>query len=123
MDLQEEFQLSYLFITHDLAVARHICNRLAVMYLGKIMEMGETEQIFQQPKHPYTQALLSAIPHPEPNRNVQRIILPGGLPDPRNPPPGCRFHTRCPLAKDICRIEEPPLRTFHDGHQVACHLV
>ena len=122
MDLQEEFRLSYLFITHDLAVARHICDRLTVMYLGKIMELGETEQIFRRPKHPYTRALLSAIPHPEPNLDVERTILTGGLPDPRNPPPGCRFHTRCPVAEPRCRTEEPPLKTHPDGHRVACHL-
>ena len=110
MDLQEEFSLSYLFITHDLAVARHICDRLTVMYLGKVMELGETEQIFRRPKHPYTQALLSAIPHPEPNLDVERTILTGGLPDPRNPPSGCRFHTRCPVAEPRCRTEEPPLK-------------
>ena len=103
MDLQEEFSLSYLFITHDLAVARHICDRLTVMYLGKIMELGETEQIFRRPKHPYTQALLSAVPHPEPNLDVERTILTGGLPDPRNPPSGCRFHTRCPVAEPRCQ--------------------
>ena len=122
MDLQEEFSLSYLFITHDLAVARHICDRLTVMYLGKIMELGETEQIFRRPKHPYTQALLSAVPHPEPNLDVERTILTGGLPDPRNPPSGCRFHTRCPVAEPRCRTEEPPLKTHPDGHRVACHL-
>ena len=100
----------------------HICDRIAVMYLGKIVEIGDSRQVFQNPKHPYTQALLSAIPNPEPNQNVERIILQGLLPDPRNPPAGCRFHTRCPVSEERCYVEEPVLKTLSNGQSVACHL-
>ena len=122
MDLKEKLNLSYLFITHDLAVARHICDRIAVMYLGKIMEIGDTRQVFQKPKHPYTSALLSAVPNPDPKQIVERTLLQGSLPDPRNPPTGCRFHTRCPISEDHCRVEKPVLKSFGDGQHVACHL-
>ena len=122
-DLQARFGLSYVFITHDLAVARHIADRIAVMYLGKIVELTDAESLFDRPLHPYTQALLSAVPLPEPGRQDARIILPGAPPDPRQPPPGCRFHTRCPLARDVCRREEPLLVTHGAGHHAACHLI
>ncbi len=122
-DLQERFGLAYVFITHDLAVARHVSDRIAVMYLGKIVELAVSEHLFANPLHPYTQALLSAVPLPEPGRQTERIILPGVPPDPRQPPSGCRFHTRCPLARDVCRREEPPLVAYGDGHRAACHLI
>jgi len=123
MDLQEKFGLSYLFITHDLAVARHICNRIGVMYLGKMMEVGGTEEIFAHPLHPYTRALLSAIPHPDPELALQQIILKGDPPDPRRPPQGCRFSGRCPEALDECAEREPPLKEWEIGHAAACLLL
>jgi len=123
MDLQEKFGLSYLFITHDLAVARHICNRIGVMYLGKMMEVGETEEIFQNPLHPYTRALLSAIPHPDPELALQQIILKGDPPDPRRPPQGCRFSGRCPEALTECAEREPALKEWEGGHGAACLLL
>jgi len=123
MDLQEKFNLSYLFITHDLAVARHICNRIGVMYLGKIMEVGRTEDIFENPLHPYTRALLSAIPHPDPDLALRQIILKGDPPDPRRPPPGCRFSGRCPEALPECAEREPELKGRGEGHEAACLLL
>jgi oligopeptide transport system ATP-binding protein len=123
MDLQEKFRLSYLFITHDLSVARHICNRIGVMYLGKIMEIGDTDDIFQRPLHPYTQALLSAVPHPEPDLVLQQIPLRGEPPDPRHPPQGCRFSGRCPEAIPECREVEPELKEWEKGHTAACFLL
>jgi oligopeptide transport system ATP-binding protein len=123
MDLQEKFGLSYLFITHDLAVARHICNRIGVMYLGKMMEVGETEEIFDNPLHPYTRALLSAIPHPDPELALQQIILKGDPPDPRRPPQGCRFSGRCPQALPECAKREPALKDWEGGHAAACLLL
>ena len=123
MDLQEKFGLSYLFITHDLAVARHICNRIGVMYLGKIMEVGETEEIFDHPMHPYTRALLSAIPHPDPELALQQIILKGDPPDHRRPPQGCRFSGRCPEALPECAEREPGLKEWEGGHAAACLLL
>lgn len=122
-DLQDEFGLTYLFISHDLSVVRHISNRVAVMYLGKIVELGNTEEIYQAPAHPYTQALLSAIPIPNPveHRKRKRIILQGDVPNPMNPPSGCRFHTRCPLVTDRCKLEEPQFEEKKDGRWVACH--
>jgi oligopeptide/dipeptide ABC transporter ATP-binding protein len=122
MDLQEEFGLSYLFVAHDLAVVEHISHRVAVMYLGRIVELADTQSIFARPQHPYTVALLSAVPVPNPRSTKKRIILSGDVPSPVNPPPGCRFHTRCPYAFDRCRVEVPPMKEVAPGHFAACHL-
>lgn len=121
-DLQEEFGLALLFIAHDLSVIKHISNRVAVMYLGKIVEMGSKGKLFADPKHPYTEALLSAIPVPDPKRRKKGEILMGDVPSPINPPPGCRFHTRCPYVKAICKEKEPELIDLEDSHSVACYL-
>lgn len=123
--LQEQFGLTYLFISHDLSVVLHICNRVAVMYLGKIVELADAVELRQHPLHPYTQALFSAVPIPDPEveQKRDRIILQGDVPSPVNPPLGCRFHTRCPMVMDICRKEEPAFKDAADGHYVACHLV
>ncbi|WP_308314952.1 ABC transporter ATP-binding protein [Bacillus sp. V33-4] len=122
-DLQDELGLTYLFISHDLSVIRHVCNRVAVMYLGKIVELGETGDIYHEPAHPYTKALLSAIPLPNPlqQRKRERSILQGDVPNPINPPEGCRFHTRCPIATEICKKEEPKFEEKMPGRWVACH--
>jgi len=122
--LQSEFKLTYLFISHDLSVVRFMSNDVAVMYLGKIVEYAPKGVLFTSPLHPYTQALLSAIPIPDPeHRGRKRIILPGTLPNPANPPSGCRFHTRCPAyIGEICKSKEPPLVSVGGGHCVACHL-
>ena len=122
IDLQDEFQLSYIIISHDLAVVEYICDRIAVMYLGKIVEMAAYRDIYANPAHPYTQALLSAVPVPDLNAKSERIILGGDVPSPINPPSGCRFHPRCPRCMDICPQEEPELKNLGDEHWVACHL-
>jgi len=122
MDLQAEFHLSYLFIAHDLAVVEHISHRVAVMYLGKIVEIAPRKAIFSRPLHPYTEALLDAVPVPDPLVRKQRRVLTGDVPSPMSPPPGCRFHTRCPYAEERCRREEPPLQQVQAGQWVACHL-
>ena len=121
-DLQREFGLAMLFISHDLAIVEHMTHRVAVMYLGKIVEMAPRDLIFASPRHPYTKALLSAVPVPDPTAKRQRIILTGDVPSPINPPSGCRFHTRCPFVFDRCRVEEPLLRPVGEGHVSACHL-
>ncbi len=119
-ELQEKFALTYLFIAHDLAVVRHISDRVAVMYLGEIVETADTDEIFGNPLHPYTQALLSAIPDPVPNAKRQRARLEGDVPTPVDPPSGCRFHTRCPIAIEECKDAKPPLMPIREGHYVAC---
>ena len=123
MDLQDEFQLSYLFISHDLAVVEHISHQVAVMYLGRIVEMTDKETLFDMPLHPYSEALLSAVPIPNAKaRSRKRMILQGDVPSPINPPPGCHFHSRCPYAMPRCQSEEPALREVQPGHVAACHL-
>jgi oligopeptide/dipeptide ABC transporter ATP-binding protein len=122
MDLQQELGLSYLFVAHDLAVVEHISHRVAVMYLGRIVELADVRSLFTRPQHPYTEALLSAVPLPDPGAVRKRAVLTGDVPSPISPPPGCRFHTRCPYAEARCRIENPATREVAPGHFVACHL-
>ena len=122
-ELQKEFGLTYLFIAHDLSVVKHISDRIAVMYLGRIVEIADADTLFTNPQHPYTEALLSAVPIPDPAIRRERIILPGDVPSPVNPPQGCRFHTRCLYAQESCRIEDPPLLDVGGGHLVACPIL
>jgi oligopeptide transport system ATP-binding protein len=122
-DIQEEFGLSYIIIAHDLAVVEHICDRIAVMYLGRIVESASDIELYTNPKHPYTQALLSAVPEPDPDFKKKRIILAGDVPSPIAPPPGCHFHTRCSVREEICATRVPPLVDIGGNHYVACHRV
>jgi oligopeptide/dipeptide ABC transporter ATP-binding protein len=125
MDLQNELSLTYIFISHDLTVVRHISDRVAVMYLGRIVEMADADSIYAKPLHPYTKALISAIPEPDPASVRERIILQGNVPSPVSPPPGCHFHPRCPMARDVCRNTYPELKEYNDGeirHSAACHF-
>ena len=122
IDLQKELNLAYLFISHDLAVVEHISHRIAVMYLGKIVEFTDKRSLFETPKHPYTKALLSAVPIPDPNQSRNKMILKGDVPSPMNPPSGCAFHTRCPYVKDICRKELPTLKEIKSNHFTSCHF-
>ncbi|MCK4536247.1 MAG: ABC transporter ATP-binding protein, partial [Desulfuromonadales bacterium] len=121
-DIQEEFELTYLFISHDLGVIEHVCNRVAVMYLGRIVELASAEDLYGKPLHPYTEALLNAVPVPDPTRSSAGDLLAGETPSPINPPQGCHFHPRCPYARDICRAIYPALVTLESGRQVACHF-
>ncbi|MDF2660350.1 MAG: dipeptide/oligopeptide/nickel transporter ATP-binding protein [Paenibacillus sp.] len=121
-DLQEEYGLTYLFISHDLSVVEHISDRIGVMYLGTLVETAEKDVLYDRPLHPYTQALLSSVPVPDPSLKKERIILKGDLPSPVDPPSGCRFHTRCPSCMEICKVKEPVFKEAEPGHQVACHL-
>ena len=121
-DLQEELDLTYVFISHAMNVIRHVSRRVGVMYLGRIVELAPTGELFNHPLHPYTKALLSAIPVPDPRRTTNRLVLEGELPSPKDPPKGCRFHTRCPLCQDRCRQEDPAYREVSPGHFAACHF-
>jgi peptide/nickel transport system ATP-binding protein len=122
MRLKEEFNLTYLFITHDLATAKYICDRIAIMYLGKLCEVGPLQDVYKHSAHPYTRALLEAVPVPDPKHRRTEPMPAGEIPNAINPPSGCRFHPRCPLAQERCAQEEPPLREIAPGHQVACHF-
>jgi peptide/nickel transport system ATP-binding protein len=121
-DLQAEFHLTYLFISHDLSVVQYVCDRVAVMYVGQLVEVAETGQLFAQPRHPYTEALLSAVPKPDPRLRSKRIVLEGDVADPSNPPSGCYFHPRCRYAQPRCSVERPALREVVPGQFAACHF-
>ena len=121
-DLRNEFNLTYIFISHDLSVVKHISDRVGVMYLGRMVELTEKDKLYDNPKHPYTEALLSAVPMPDPDEKRDRIILEGDLPNPSHPPAGCAFHTRCPYAMDMCKETRPQIKEVEDKHFVACHL-
>jgi oligopeptide/dipeptide ABC transporter ATP-binding protein len=121
LDLQSQLGLTYLFVAHDLSVVKHVSDRVAVMYVGQIVETAPTEALFAAPRHPYTEALLSAVPKPDPRLRTQRIVLEGEVADPANPPPGCYFHPRCPYAVAACRTERPALEEVSPGHDVRCH--
>jgi peptide/nickel transport system ATP-binding protein len=122
LQLKNELNLTYLFITHDLATAKYICDRIGILYLGKMAEIGSLREVYSRPLHPYTQALLAAVPVPSPHARREKPMPTGEIPNPINPPSGCRFHPRCPIAKDICSQDEPALRELHSGHLVACHF-
>ncbi len=122
LDLQQQYHLTYLFVTHDLSVVRHICDSVAVMYVGKIVETSSTWELFDAPRHPYTAALLSAVPKPDPRLQSERILLKGDVANPANPPSGCYFHPRCQYARDVCRVDQPPLRAIDAARSVACHF-
>lgn len=122
-ELQEDFGLSYLFIAHDLSVVKHVSDYICVMYLGHIVEQGPAEAIYNRPQHPYTQSLISAIPEIRPGQKKERILLQGDLPSPSDPPQGCPFHTRCPVAKDACRLQKPDYRQVEPDHYAACILL
>jgi len=123
LDLQAQLRLTYLFVAHDLSVVKHVSDRVAVMYVGRIVEMAPTEALFVTPRHPYTEALLSAVPKPDPRLRARRIVLEGEVADPAHPPPGCHFHPRCPYAAPVCRMETPSLAEVRPGHFVSCHRV
>ncbi|MDF1522798.1 MAG: ABC transporter ATP-binding protein [Trueperaceae bacterium] len=122
VELQERLGLAYLFVAHDLSVVEHISDRVAVMYVGQLVEQAKTEDLFSAPQHPYTEALLSAVPRPDPHRKMDRIVLRGDVANPADPPSGCYFHPRCPYARDICSVEKPALREIKPGHHAACHF-
>jgi peptide/nickel transport system ATP-binding protein len=122
-DLQSKMGLTYLFISHDLSVVKYISDKIGVMYLGAMMEFGNKDDIFKNPLHPYTKALFSAIPNPNPDVKMNRMVLTGDIPSPANPPKGCRFHTRCPYAKEICKHVVPEYKEYETGHFAACHLL
>jgi peptide/nickel transport system ATP-binding protein len=124
LSLVEKYNASFLYITHDLALARHLCDRLTIMYLGKVMEMGTTEKVVYEPLHPYTKALISAVPLPDPSARRSKVVIKGEIPSPINPPSGCRFHTRCPIAEfPLCKEKEPSLIDYGDNHMAACHMI
>jgi peptide/nickel transport system ATP-binding protein len=122
VQLKQEFNLTYLFITHDLATAKYICDRIGILYLGRMSEIGDLKEVYSHPLHPYTQALMAAVPVPDPHKRRTQTMPAGEIPNPINPPSGCRFHPRCPIAQEICSQVEPELRELRPGHQAACHF-